>query len=416
MNRKVSLGMTIAILLLAVALSISATMMLAMRRFSSLVNDVGKRQAMYDYLEEIDTAARGQYTIDEELLRTALAEGYLEGLNDQYTAYLTADEYKQVQSELAGNRAGFGLQLMVSDDNELVVSYVEQNSPAALSGVKAGDVLTVLDEETVNGASYSAVQGKLESAEKVLLTVKQGSAESTVELTANTYSNVSVEGSLMQSTVGYIRIRSFNSQTAPQFKTMYNDLTKKGATAFVFDVRNNEGGSLEAVQEMLSYLLPSGPYATCTKKSETETYTSSDPYEITAATVTLVNGSTTGEAELFAGVLRDFSKTKLVGTSTAGKAAVQEYFTLASDKAAVRLTTGTLTLLQSGESWQNTGLLPDKTVDMSYSEMLKSELLTDEEDGQLQAALSLLQTNLSQESATAITAATAGTAGTTAAE
>ncbi len=409
MNRKISLGMTIAILLLAVALSISATMMLAMRRFSSLVNDVGKRQAMYDYLDEIDTAARGQYTIDEELLRTALAEGYLEGLNDQYTAYLTPDEYKQVQSELAGNRTGFGLQLMVSDDNELVVSYVEQNSPAALSGIKAGDVLTVLDEEVVNGASYAAVQGKLESAEKVLLTVKQSGVESTVELTANTYSNVSVEGTLMQSTVGYIRIRSFNSQTAPQFKALYNDLTKKGATAFVFDVRNNEGGSLEAVQEMLGYLLPSGPYANCAKKAGTETYTSSDPYELTATTVTLVNGNTTGEAELFAGVLRDFSKTKLVGTSTAGKAVVQDYFTLASDKAAVRLTTGTLTLLQSGESWQNTGLLPDKTVDMSYSEMLKFELLADEEDGQLQAALSLLQMNLSKESAAAATAATAAT-------
>ena len=395
MNRKISLGVAVAAIILVVALTISATMKLAMRHFSSLVSDVGQRQAMYDYLDEIDTAARGQYTIDEEVLRRALAHGYLKGLNDPYAEYLSAEEYKQVQSTLAGNYTGFGLQLMVSDDNQLVVSYVEQNSPAALGGIKKGDILTAVDGKSVTGASYAAVEGRLGKDAKLLLTVKQNDTESAVEVTANTYSNVSVEGRIVGDNIGYIRIRSFNNLTALQFKSLYNELTQQGALYFVFDVRNNAGGSLQAAQDMLGYLLPGGPYANCEKKSATEVLTASDPYEVSVPTITLVNGNTTGEAELFAGVLQDLSKTRLIGTSTAGKAVVQEYFSLASDKAAVHLTTGTLTLIQSGKSWQDVGLMPNETVDLAYSKLLKFELLTEEQDDQLQAAIKSLKSNQS---------------------
>ncbi len=407
MNRKISLGIAITVIILAVALTFSATMMLAMRYFSSLVSDVGQRQAMYDYLDEIDTAARGRYTIDEEVLRNALAQGYLKGLNDPYAQYLSAAEYKQVQSELAGNHTGFGIHLIVSEDNKLIVSHVEDNSPAALAGIKKGNVLTKLDEVTLTGASYTAVAARLNSSEKLILTVEQNGTEATVELAANTYSHVSVEGRIVQENVGYIRIRSFNSLTALQFKSLYNDLTRQGALYFVFDLRNNEGGSLAAAQEILGYLLPGGPYVNCETKNGVEAFTASDPYEMTAASVTLVNGGTTGEAELMAAVLQDFGKTRLVGTSTAGKAVVQEYFSLASDKAAVKLTVGKLTRIQGGTSWQETGLFPDETADLAYDKQMKFELLTEDEDTQLQAAVALVTANQPVASQTTVT--TAGT-------
>ncbi len=82
MNKKISLGVAITVIILAVALTLSATMVLSMRYFSSLVSSVGQRQAMYDYIDEIDASARQYYTIDEEKLRTALAEGYIGGLNE----------------------------------------------------------------------------------------------------------------------------------------------------------------------------------------------------------------------------------------------------------------------------------------------------------------------------------------------
>ncbi len=414
MNRKVSLGAAVTVVILAVALTVSATMMLAMRHFSSLVSDVGQRQAMYDYLDEIDSAARDKYTIDEELLRTALAKGYLEGLNDPYAAYLSAERYKAVQSELAGNYTGFGFEVTVSADNQLTVSYVAETSPAALAGIQKGDVVTVLDKEAMTGASYTTMADKLDNGQTMMLTVTRDGEESAVELVANTYTDPRVEGKIVENTVGYIRIRSFNNLTAMQFKNVYNELTRQGAHQFVFDLRGNPGGSLAAVKEILGYLLPSGPYATCVQKNATETYTATDPYEMTARSVTLVNGDTVGEAELFAGVLQDLSKTTLVGNSTAGKAVVQEYFSLASDKAAVRLTVGEILLMKSGKNWKDKGLMPDRLKDLSYDKMQRFDLLAYGEDDQLKAAVDALFSNQSvttpENSTTTGTTTATGTA------
>ena len=425
MNRKVSLGAAVAAGILAVALTVSATMMIAMRHFSALVSDVGQRQAMYDYLDEIDSAARGKYTIDEELLRTALAKGYLNGLNDPYAAYVSAEEYKTVQSELAGNYTGFGFRVTVAE-NRLVVSYVAETSPAALAGVKKGDVVTVVDEEAMDGTSYTTMADKLANNEKMLLTVSRDGVESGVELTVNTYTDPGVEGYIVQDTVGYIRLRFFNNLTAMQFKNVYNELTRQGAQYFVFDLRNNTGGSVAAVKEILGYLLPSGPYATCVQKNTTETYTASDPYEMTARSATLVNGNTEGEAEFFAGVLQDLSKTTVVGTSTAGKAVIQEYFSLVSDKAAVRLTVGEIKLMKSGENWADKGLMPDRLKDLSYDKMQRFDLLTYSEDDQLRAAVETIKSNqtittptpdneISGSATSATTTQSVGTTSTTAA-
>ena len=393
MNKKISLGVAITVIILAVALTLSATMVLSMRYFSSLVSSVGQRQAMYDYIDEIDASARQYYTIDEEKLRTALAEGYIDGLNDPYAEYLSVDEFQAVQNTLAGNRTGFGLQITVSRENKLVISHVDANSPAALSGVVKGDILVAIDGEELTGASYTAAQSKLDSSEKLLLSVSHMGLQSAMELAANTYTAVSVESRIISDNVGYIAISDFNNLTPLQFKNAYNELTQNGAAYFVFDVRNNRGGSLEAVTDILDYLLPRGPYAVCEEKAFKETFTAEDAYELTLSTVTLINGNTSGEAELFAAALQDLSKTKLVGTTTEGKAVAQGYYSLDSDKTAVRLTIGKLSLMQSGTTWADTGLYPNAMVDLPYDKLLYFDLLTDAEDPQLQKAVELVREN-----------------------
>lgn len=394
MNKKVSLGSAIALIIVAVALTVSVTMVLAMRSFSSLISDVGQRQAMYDYIEEIDNSVRKYYTLDEEKLRSALAEGYVDGLGDPYTEYLTAEEYLAVQTRLAGNRTGFGIEIMVSAANQLVISHVDANSPAALSGVQKGDIITGMDSETMTGASFTAAQSKLASSEKLLISLLHDNTPTSSELTANTYTAMSVDGKLLEdTTIAYMAVDHFSTLTANQFKDTYNKLIQQGATSFVFDLRNNAGGSVEAVQEILDYLLPAGPYATCEQKSGKVVYSGTDTYEMTVATVTLVNANTVGEAELFAGALQDAGKTKLVGTSTEGKAVLQQYFPIKSDKAAVRLSLGVLSLIHSGTTWQDTGLFPDRMVDLSYEQSQRFELLTEAEDTQLQSALTILRTS-----------------------
>ena len=391
MQKKVSLGVMVALILLAVALTISATMVFAMRHFNSLVSDIGQRKAIYAYLDEIDLAARRDYTIDEEKLRAALANGYIDGLGDPYADYLPSTEYQKVQESLKGNRTGFGLTFTVKD-NDLIVASVDAQSPAALAGVTKGDIVTAIDGETVNGASYTIAAATVNSAEKVLLTVKHAGETTAVELTANTYVLQSVAGRMLNNGIGYITIREFNALTASQFKKAYNDLTEKGAVYFVFDVRNNAGGDMEAVQEILDYLLPRGPYLNCDKKGTKVPISAVDAYEMTAPSVTLINGNTIGEAEAFAAVLQDMKKSELVGTSTQGKAVLQEYVGIQSDKGAVLLSVGTLYRINSGDTWAESGLMPDKTVDLPYNEQLYFSLLTDDKDTQLQAAIALLRT------------------------
>ncbi len=391
--------------------------MLAMRHFSSLVSDVGQRQAMYDYIDEIDSAARKHYTIDEEKLRAALAKGYINGLDDAYAEYLSPATYQEMQNKLTGNRTGFGLEVTV-DDNRVTVTDVDENSPAALAGIKKGAIITKIGKEAVTGSSFATVEAALNSQEKVLFTVEQPDQTITEELTANTYSVVSVRGELLQDTVGHIRISEFNALTALQFKDVYNQLAQQGALYFIFDVRNNAGGQWEAATEILDYLLPRGPYVSYEKKGEKTVLSATDNYELSVPTVTLVNGNTVGEAELLAAVLQDLKKTTVVGTSTQGKAVMQEYFTIASDKGAVRLSTGLLHCIQSGETWHNTGVYPNQTVDLPYELQSRFDLLKAEEDTQLQKAISLLKSSnyVSLNNTTSTTASTAAITTTTVTE
>ena len=412
MNKKVSLGVAITVVILAVALTISATMVLSMRYFSSMVNDVGQRQAMYEYIDEIDSSARQYYTIDEEKLRAALAQGYVDGLGDPYAQYLSAADYQQVQSRLAGNRTGFGLSVAVSQDNQLVISTVDRNSPAELSGIREGDLLMILDGEEMNGSLYNTAQSKLSSATKLTLSVSHDGLVTALELASNTYTAVSVESRMLDETIGYIGIQDFNSLTPLQFKNAYNELTQNGAAYFVFDVRNNGGGSLTAVKEILDYLLPRGPYMNCETKTGVSVFAADDTFELSVPTVTLVNGNTVGEAELFAAI---GSKTSIVGTSTQGKAVAQEYFSIDSDKAAVRLTVGKFLLLQNNQTWMDTGLYPNHMVDLPYDKLLYFDLLTDAEDAQIQKAIEVLKNSNIISQNNGVKGPTGTTGGTTAA-
>ena len=135
MNKKISIGATIALMIISIALTISVTMVVAMRIFNSSVNDVTQRRAMYQYVTEIDTAVRPHYlgTIDEEKLRTALAQGYVDGIGDPYAAYLSASEYKAVEvhpkDRMRISRSGCSQDHLILPSNRHVrTCYIHQHS------------------------------------------------------------------------------------------------------------------------------------------------------------------------------------------------------------------------------------------------------------------------------------------------
>ena len=394
MKRRIPLGMTLALIMLAVALSISLTMVFAMDRFSSTVNSVNKRQAMFDYLTEVDKAARQNYAgeIDEPALQERLAEAYITGIGDPYAEYLTADEYADQLRRSAGTEEGFGIRLSrLAVSGAVVVTGVDEGSPAALAGVAIGDVIVAIDDTTItaDAAGLAKALAALNDQPKVLLTVQRGEKKQAFDLATSAYAIVSVSGQVLHDTIGYVRITTFNDATAEQFYSTMNSLTAKKVTSFIFDLRGNAGGSVDIAAEITGYLMPRGTFARSTASDGTVTpLSSASAYELTVPTVTLVDAGTAGEAELLAGSLREFSLTTIIGVQTAGRARVQNYFPISSDNAAVKLSVAELSLVDGG-SWEGTGIQPDEFVAIG-SDTLSLQLLTEETDAQLRRAVEWL--------------------------
>ena len=419
MNKKICVGAAIALIIVFMALTVSVTMVVAMRQFNTKLVNVDQRQKMYEYITEVDKVIRQHYVgkISEEELRTSLAKGYLSGIGDPYAEYLTADEYAVEKDRLAGSLNGLGLEVAEQDDGSVVISAVHPESSADKAGVQKGDVITALDGAA---ATYAQVSGRLASGEKLLISVQRGEESMAFELSPSPYTATTVE-SWMVGTTGYVRIRAFYSNTPDQFSEALSTLADEGAQSYVFDLRYNEGGVLEAAEKMIAMLLPRGTYARRIESDGTKTaLESSGTHDLTKPTVTLVNAQTAGEAELFAGVLQEFQKTSVVGTATKGRGKIQEFFSVASDGSAIKLSVASLALLEGGEI-EGKGIRPDQTVTLTAEEESRFAFLTDQDDPQLKAALTILQSGTVTAPETTTTAGTtastaADTSGTTAAE
>lgn len=387
MRRKISLSTTITLILLTMALTVSLTMLLAMRHFNNQLQLVSQRQAMYSHINDVDKKVRAYYpNLDEESLRKGITQGYIYGLNDPYAVYYDPARYASEQLRLAGKANNVGVTLSLDADARVVVSRVQPNSAAGKAGVQKGDIVTAVDGTPAAEKSLSELQTLMNTATKVLLTVQRGETSHAYELASFEYVVRTVQEQVINS-VGYIRILAFYENTPDQFRATVSSMMEQGVTGFVFDLRNNAGGSTKAVQEMLEYVMPIGVYGTLTDVNGNETkLTSAVNNQLSVSSVTLVNSGTTGEAEFFAGVLQDAGFTTVVGQTTAGKAKYQEFFTLEADYSAVKLTVGSYGLMKSG-SWQDKGIVPSVVAELPAEQASVYQLLEPTEDAQVKVAL-----------------------------
>lgn len=388
MKKKITVSTSVTLMLLTAALTISITMLLAMRYFNRQVHSVSQRQAMYTHIDDVDKKVREYYSdLDEEKLRQSLTEGFVNGIGDSYAAYFTAEEYVAEQRTMAGEALDVGVGLWRDGTGRMVVSEVRADSPADKSGLKVGDVVTAVDGTAVAAdTSVSDLQWQLDTAQRVLLTVQRENESVAFELTASPYTLRSVR-SAMLGNIGYIRVTAFYENTPDQFKSILSSMVDEGVTGIVFDLRGNEGGSREAAEQVISYMVPLGQYGSeKDRQGIVHNLVSDQNNQLSISTVTLVNEDTAGEAEFFAGVLQEMSLTTVVGNVTAGEAMFQAYYTLEMDNSAIKLSVGEYGLLKGG-SWQGVGIQPDKEVTMLPGQAAVAPLLSLEADPQVQAAL-----------------------------
>lgn len=397
MNKKISLGLAISCIFLAVALAVSITMMVAMGVYNSMIKDVAQRSGVHSTVSDIDEIVRKNYfgEINENLLKTMISDGYVEGIGDRYSYYMTANEYIDYQEEEKGNKGGIGvIAVYDSKNNNIYVSEVSENSPAQLQGIQKGDVITAVDSVKVSSSNYEELLQSLngEKLTNVQVTFTHDGKSNTVSV-ARGYSAQTVYYSI-NNNIGYIKITAFYSTTAEQLQEALEFMNDKDVSSVIFDVRNNSTGLIPDAVECIDMLVPvategTTAIATAIDKDgkSIETFTS-DSTSSSLGMVVLVNSNTSGAAELFACDLRDFGMAQLVGDKTAGNGTMQKIFEL-NDGSAISLTVAKIIPYKS-ESYNGVGIEPDHKVELTVEQFSRLEMLSLDEDPQYKKAMSLL--------------------------
>ena len=398
MNRKISVGMAVTIVILAMTVTFSITMLLAMRLFDSTVSSVKEKESMYNKLAEVDRYVRSNdyYDIDETVLYDRLTAGYLLGTGDKYAKYYTASAYTDLMNVQNGTLMGIGAELAIDQSGYAKVIKVYKDSPAQEAGIAVGDYITAVDGSDVKSmANADAVQTRLrgESGTSVNVTwLDSEASEHSADLTHSGYTATTVDFSLLQDSVGYIKIWQFDGTTPSELDYALRSLTSSGATSLVFDLRENGGGILDDAISCIDLIAPEGTLAYAEDKNGNRTLlgSSSGESEIDLPLVCLVNGNTASAAELFASSLRTLNGARLVGTTTMGKGTIQSSPQRLSDGSAVVVTVAKL-LCGDGSCFDGTGLTVDVERGLTADEQTSYYDFTLETDPQIQRAVSTAQ-------------------------
>ena len=398
MNRKISLGMAVTIVILAMTVTFSITMLLAMRLFDSTVSSVKEKESMYNKLAEVDRYVRGNdyYDIDETVLYDRLSAGYLLGTGDKYARYYTASAYTDLINVQNGTLLGIGVELAIDQSGYAKVTKVYTDSPAQEAGIKAGDYITAVDGDDVKSMSgVDAVQTRLrgESGTSVKVTwLDSEASEHNADLTHSGYTATTVDSALLQDSVGYIKIWQFDGTTPSELDYALRSLTASGATSLGFDLRDNGGGILEDAISCIDLIAPEGTVAYAEDKNGNRTIigSSDDESKVELPIVCLVNGNTASAAELFAASLRTMNGARLVGTTTMGKGTIQSSPQRLSDGSAVVITVAKL-VCGDGSCFDGTGLTVDVERALSTEEATNFYDYTPQTDPQVQRAVSAAQ-------------------------
>lgn len=311
------------------------------------------------------------HDVKEKDLNEGIYKGYVEGLGDQYSAYYDKKETKELTESLDGSFSGIGA-VMTQDASSgvITITRVYDDSPAKKAGIKTGDILYRVEEKTVTGKDLDKVVSwiKGKKGTKVNLTLLRGTNSDKIKVTAtrDVINVETVKYKVLENQIGYISISEFDSVTGAQFAKVLKQLQKKNIEGLVVDLRNNPGGSLSTVCDILDSILPKGLIVyTKDKNGKKEEYTSDEKHRLNLPMSVLVNGQSASASEIFAGAVQDYGKAEIIGTQTYGKGVVQNLFDL-KDGTCVKLTTSEY-FTPKGRNIDGKGITPDVKIEYKYN-------------------------------------------------
>ena len=365
------------IILLPVTMLLTAGVLLAV--FYGIFGKEGL--SLLEGLYSVNSRFVGEY--DETQVVDSALSGMVDGLGDRWSYYLTEEEYEAQNQRRTNQYVGIGVTVNYESEDGLTIVEVTEGGPAEAAGLQSGEVITAVDGFSLAGEARYEGAERIQGEEGTTVTLEvlgtDGEAR-TVEVTRASLDSDPVTAKMLEGNVGYVALANFYDHSADRLKEEVTRLQEEGAEALVFDMRNNGGGYLSELTEMLDFLLPEGPIFISRDRAGNEEVTQSDAACVDLPMVVLVNANTYSAAEFFAAELQEQGVAVIVGEPTSGKGYSQQTFALPHG-GAMAISTGAY-FTGSGTSLIGTGLTLDREV-----------YLTDEGDAQLEAALDLLEQN-----------------------
>lgn len=328
--------------------------------------------------------------MDEKKVEDAAASAMVDALGDRWSHYQSAEVYELYQDAMSNTYVGVGITIAVREDGQgLDILEVNADSPALEAGVLAGDRLVAVEGADIAGMTVSEVSKLIKGEEgtRVSLTVIRDEQELELSVERRRLKTVVTTGQLLPDGVGLITIANFDDRCAAETVEVIEQLREQGATALVFDVRNNPGGYKREMVKVLDYLLPEGPLFRTVDYKGNEQVDTSDAECLKMPMAVIVNLQSYSASEFFAAALSEYDAAVTVGEKTFGKGYFQNTFQL-KDGSAVTLSIGKY-YTPDGKSLAGVGLTPDVEVPLTEEQATKlaSGTLPVEEDPQIQAAV-----------------------------
>ena len=345
-----------------------------MKKFINDYNEIKE-----NYYEDIN---------DKEILKKAL-ESVVNSLGDPYSTVIDNSLSNSINTELKGQYSGFGIQIANTKDNRILIVSIIDDSPALEAGLKAGDIILKMDGESVEGKTTDEFTKLVKGSNKqtIILTLLRDNKEIDIAVTRKIVTLKSVSSKIFEQDgkkVGYIYISIFAANTDSQFKKELIDLEKKGINSLVIDVRDNTGGHLTSVENIISMFLDKKHviYQIESKGKTTKTYSKnndSKKYKV----VMLVNENSASASEMLTAAMKEEYNSEVVGMKTFGKGTVQEVGNTSNTNLNYKITTKKW-LTPKGNWINKKGIEPTIKVELS-KEYIKNP--SEETDNQLKTAI-----------------------------
>ena len=333
--------------------------------------------------------------IDEEKLKEGAISGYIEGLGDEYTEYISKEDMADYMADTMGNFVGVGIYMVQdTETNRIMVLSPIKGGPAEKAGLQPGDYIISVDGVEYSGEQMTEASNNIKGEEgtTVKIEILRGNETLNFELTRENIKVNPVEGEVLEDDIGYITFSSFDEGTADEFKSKFEELQGQGITSLIIDLRNNGGGIVDEALNIANYILDKDSVILyeVNKSNEEEVEKTTDDPIINMPIVVLTNGNTASSSEILAGALKDHGKATIVGTKTYGKGVIQQIITL-SDGSGLKITSEKY-LTPNRTEINKVGIEPDEEVELpdSVTNVLNVER---SEDTQLQKAIEVLNRN-----------------------